>query len=60
MLAALIGLSIFISIVGTHDIRAPILTSLFSTATILYALSLAAHIYAAYTRHRAQYLPPIA
>ena len=44
---------------GTYDVRAPILASLFSAATIQYALSLANHIYAAYTHRRAQYLPPL-
>ena len=55
---SILTLSAFISVMGTYNIRAPTLKSLFSITTMLYALSLAAHIYAAYMRRRAPIICP--
>ena len=55
---SILTLSAFISVMGTYNIRAPTLKPLFSITTILYALSLATHIYAAYMRRRAPIICP--
>ncbi len=55
---SILTLSAFISVMGTYNIRAPTLKSLFSITTILYALCLATHIYAAYIRRRAPIICP--
>jgi len=49
---SLLTLSFFSSVLGAYDSRTPVLNSLFSFATLLYALSLGSHLYAAYLRRR--------